>query len=405
VPEFLDYIYKFSTIRVANRNINDCNKTLPYMRLLEYQGKELFRQSGIKVPRSTLASSIEEAIKSGSEIGYPLIMKPQLRVGGRGKEGAILKCMTEADVANKFDDLLHTKIKGELPRGILLEQAIDIKEELYVSYFLNRSKRCYSIIASPEGGVEIESTKNKIVVDVPLKGISRETAYRIANELSYREVVKEPIANIILNLSKLVVEKEAELAEINPLVISTDESVIALDSKIIIDDNSLFRHPELIKYEYLSEQEFQARKNGFSFVELNGNIAIVGNGAGLVMSTLDMVSDEGGNAGAFLDFGGSATRDSIFQALKLIAGLSQIEVILINLFGGIVKTSLVAQAIFDGYKEGVISVPLFARISGSESDKAKEILREGRARMFDSVEDSIAAAIEAISPKEKKVHG
>ena len=375
------------------------------MRLLEYQGKELFRQSGIKVPRSTLASSIEEAIRSGSEIGYPLILKPQLRVGGRGKEGAILKCMTERDVVDKFEVLLHNKVKGELPRGILMEQAVDIKEELYLSYFLNRSKRCYSIIASPEGGVEIESTKNKIVVDVPLSGISRETTYEITHELSLRESLTNPIANIILNLSKVVVEKEAELAEINPLVVSADESVIALDSKVIIDDNSLFRHPELIKYEHLSEQEAQARRNGFSFVELSGNIAIVGNGAGLVMSTLDMVSDQGGKAGAFLDFGGSATRDSIFQALKLIAGLSQIEVILINLFGGIVKTSLVAQAIFDGYKEGIILVPLFARISGSESDKAKEILREGKARMFDSVEDSIAAAIDAISPKERKVHG
>ena len=178
--------------------------------------------------------------------------------------------------------------------------------------------------------------------------------------------MRHSLADIISSLSKLVAEKEAELAEINPAVVLADGSVIALDSKVIIDDNSLFRHPELIKYEHLSEQEAQARRNGFSFVKLDGNIAIVGNGAGLVMSTLDMVSDRGGKAGAFLDFGGSATRDSIYEALKLIDGLPQIEVILINLFGGIVKTNLVAQAIFDGYKECIISVPLFARISGSE---------------------------------------
>jgi succinyl-CoA synthetase beta subunit len=375
------------------------------MRLLEHEGKDLFRQYGIKVPHSALANSVDEAVRFATEIGYPLILKPQLTVGGRGKEGAIIKCTTERDIINKFESLICNRIKGELPRGILLEQAIDIKEELYVSFFLNRSKRCFSVIASAEGGVEIESTENKIVIDVPLAGIERATAQNITAELSIEEPLRNALLDVILSLSKLVVEKEVELAEINPLVVLSDKSVIALDSKIIIDDNSLFRHPELIKYEHLSEQEAQARRNGFSFVKLDGNIAIVGNGAGLVMSTLDMVSDRGGKAGAFLDFGGSATRDSIYEALQLIDGLPQIEVILINLFGGIVKTSLVAQAIFDGYKDGVISVPLFARISGSESDKAREILREGKARMFDSVEDSISAALDAISPKERNIHG
>ena len=375
------------------------------MRLLEHQGKELFRRYGIKVPRSALAFSFDEAIRFATEIGYPLILKPQLTVGGRGKAGGILKCSTEQDIASKFENLLHNKIKGELPSGILLEQAVDIKEELYISFFLNRSKRCYSIIASPEGGVEIESTENKKVVDIPLAGIARETAYKITAELSVKESLRNSLADLISSLSNLVVEKEAELAEINPTVVLADGSVFALDSKVIIDDNSLFRHPELIKYEHLSEQEAQARRNGFSFVKLDGNIAIVGNGAGLVMSTLDMVSDRGGKAGAFLDFGGSATRDSIYEALKLIDGLPQIKVILINLFGGIVKTNLVAQAIFDGYEEGIISVPLFARISGSEADKAREILSEGKARMFDSVEESIAAALEAISPKERNIHG
>ena len=375
------------------------------MRLLEHEGKELFMQYGIKVPKSSLAFSVEDAIRIGGRIGYPLILKPQLSIGGRGKAGAILKCMTEEEVSDKFETLLRSKIKGEMPRGILLEQAIDIEEELYISLFLNRSKRCFSIIGSSEGGVEIESTQNKVVMDVPITGIAKETAYNIGAELSKKESLRNSIANNIMSLSQLMVEKEAELAEINPLVVLGDESVIALDSKVIIDDNSLFRHPELLKYEHLSEQETQARRNGFSFVKLDGNIAIVGNGAGLVMSTLDMVSDKGGKAGAFLDFGGSATRDSIYEALKLIAGLPQIEVILINLFGGIVKTSLVAQAIFDGYKEGIISVPLCARISGSESDKAKEILKDGKARMFDSVEDAIAAVLDAISPKERNIHG
>lgn len=375
------------------------------MRLLEHEGKELFRLYSINVPRSAVAFSVDEAVRSATDIGYPLILKPQLTVGGRGKQGAILKCANEIDITKKFENLLNNKIKGELPRGVLLEQAVDIKEELYVSFFLNRNKRCYSLIASPEGGVEIESTENKIVIDIPLSGIARETALTVATKLSAKEYLHDALADIISNLSRLVVEKEAELAEINPVVVSGDGSIVALDSKVIIDDNSLFRHPELKKYEHLSEEESQARRNGFSFVKLDGNIAIVGNGAGLVMSTLDMVSDRGGKAGAFLDFGGSATRDSIYEALKLINKLKHIEVILINLFGGIVKTSLVAQAIYDGYKEGIISVPLFARISGSEADRAREILSEGKAKMYDSVEDAIAAALDAISPKERNING
>lgn len=401
----ITYISFQRGLQFRNRIINACDRILPYMRLLEHQGKELFRQYGIQVPRSAVAFSTDEAYRLAMDIGYPLILKPQLTVGGRGKEGAILKCMAKTDITNKFEYLLNNKVKGELPKGILLEQAVDIKGELYISFFLNRTKRCYSLIASSEGGVEIESTENKVVVDIPLSGISSEMAYDVAVKLSIQHDLRDALKDSIMKLSKLVVEKEAELAEINPIVVVKDGSIIALDSKVIIDDNSLFRHPELKKYEHLSEQESQARRNGFSFVKLDGNVAIVGNGAGLVMSTLDMVSDRGGKAGAFLDFGGSATRESIYEALRLINGLNQIEVILINLFGGIVKTSLVAEAIFDAYKEGIISVPLFARVSGSESDKAKEILSQGRARIYDSVEESITAALDAIRPKERNIHG
>jgi len=193
----------------------------------------------------------------------------------------------------------------------------------------------------------------------------------------------------------LVSEKEAELAEINPVAILGDGSLMALDAKVIIDDNSLFRHPELKKYEHVSELEKQAEVSGFSLVELDGNIAIIGNGAGLVMSTLDMVSDAGGKAGAFLDFGGRATTETIYEALKVISKIKRVEVILVNLFGGIVRTNLVAQAILDAYKNSLITVPVFARITGAESEKARAMLNGSRAKLYNTVEEAIQAAVAA----------
>jgi succinyl-CoA synthetase beta subunit len=175
---------------------------------------------------------------------------------------------------------------------------------------------------------------------------------------------------------------------------------MALDAKVILDDNAAFRHPDLKKYEYISELEAQAQKSGFSLVELNGNIAIIGNGAGLVMSTLDMVSDAGGKAGSFLDFGGRATTETIYEALKVISGLKNIDAILVNLFGGIVKTNLVAQAILDAYNNDILHVPVFARISGAESEIAKEMLKGSSAKLYDTVEEAILAAVEEVTKKE-----
>jgi succinyl-CoA synthetase beta subunit len=198
-------------------------------------------------------------------------------------------------------------------------------------------------------------------------------------------------------LSRLISEKEAELAEINPVAIVGDGSLMALDAKVVIDDNAMFRHPELKKYEHVSELEKQAEVSGFSLVELDGNIAIIGNGAGLVMSTLDMVSDAGGRAGAFLDFGGRATTETIYEALKVISKIKRVDAILVNLFGGIVRTNLVAQAILDAYKNNLITVPVFARISGAESEKAREMLNGSRAKLYNTVEEAIKAAVMAVS--------
>jgi succinyl-CoA synthetase beta subunit len=366
------------------------------MRLLEYQGKELFDQYGIRIPRSYLANTIDEARDGAKKLGYPFILKSQLTVGGRGKAGAIVKCKSEEELEPKFTELLHKEVKGELPRGILLEEMADIRKELYLSLFLNRTKRCYSLISSAEGGVDIESAANRVVVDVPIDGLSPQTAEDTAAKLGLSGKTVVSFVDFTTKLSRLVSEREAELAEINPVAILGDDSLLALDSKVIIDDNAMFRHPELKKYEHISELEKQAEISGFSLVELDGNIAIIGNGAGLVMSTLDMVSDAGGNAGAFLDFGGRATTETIYEALKVISKIDRIDAILVNLFGGIVRTNLVAQAILDAYKNNLINVPVYARISGAESEKAREMLNGSKAKLYNTVEEAIEAAVATV---------
>ncbi len=363
------------------------------MRLLEYQGKELFEQYGIMIPNSYLANSLKEAEEGSRKLGYPLVLKSQLTVGGRGKAGAIIKCKTEEEVRRKFTELLNKEVKGELPRGILLEEMVDIKGELYLSLFLNRNKRCYSLITSAQGGVDIESAGSSVIVDVPIDGITAQIADDVATKLGLTGKTVLSFVDLVTKLSRIVSEKEAELAEINPLAILGDGSLLALDAKVIIDDNAMFRHPELKKYEHVSDLERQATVSGFSLVELDGNIAIIGNGAGLVMSTLDMVSDAGGSAGAFLDFGGRATTGTIYEALRVISKIARVEAILVNLFGGIVRTNLVAQAILDAYKNNLISVPVFARISGAESEKARGMLHGSGAKLYDTVEEAIHAVV------------
>ena len=374
------------------------------MRLLEYQGKELFRQYDILTPKSTLATSLAEARELSSKLEFPVVLKSQVASGGRGKAGAIVKCKTPGEVITNFEGLMNKEVKGELPRSILFEQTVNVRKEPYISLFLNRGKRKYSFICSGEGGVEIEGVQSKFIVDIPFSGITRPQATEAASKLNLSADATREFENLTMKLSRLVFEKEAELAEINPAVVLDDGSLMALDAKVIIDDNALFRHPELKKYVFMSESELQAKKSGFSFVELDGNIAIIGNGAGLVMSTLDMVSDKGGKAGCFLDFGGSATAETIYDSLKVISKMKKIRSILINLFGGIVKTSMVAEGILRAYGEGIVEVPTFARITGAESEKAKDMLKSSNARMYDTVEQAIHGLLQEL-PKAEEIHG
>ena len=258
---------------------------------------------------------------------------------------------------------------------------------------MNRSKRCYTIIASSDGGVEIESVKNQIIKEIGLGNVSDEIASEVAKEMGLEGKIADGFVDTLKKLSKITIEKEAELVEINPLAILQDESVIALDGKFVTDDNSNFRHEELQKYQENSEIEERAEKSGFSLVELDGNIAVVGNGAGLVMSTLDMLSDSGGKPACFLDVGGGATTESVYEALTLISKISKVKGILVNLYGGIVKTTVVAEAFLKAYENNLIDLPVFLRLKGTESEKAKEMLQGSKTKIYDSVEEAINAAV------------
>ena len=363
------------------------------MRLLEYQAKELFKEFGIRIPPSLTSKDIEQGRKDAKELGFPFVIKIQVPVGGRGKAGGIQKCNNEDEFELKYPQVLGLTIKGEKARAILLEKMAEIKKELYLSLFLNRGKRCYTIIASADGGVEIESVKSQIIREVGLGKVEEDVARDVAKEMNLEGKSADDLVEILQKLSKLTIEKETELVEINPLVVLDDDSLMALDGKVITDDNSNFRHEELQKYQERSEIEERAEKSGFSLVELDGNIAVVGNGAGLVMSTLDMLSDNGGKPACFLDVGGGATTESVYEALTLISKMNKVKGILVNLYGGIVKTTTVATAFVKAYEKNLIDLPVFARLEGAESEKSKEMLKDTKTKMFDTVEEAINAAV------------
>jgi len=363
------------------------------MRLLEFQAKELFGQFGIKTPKGKYSNNIEQAREHAKELGFPFVIKFQAPVGGRGKAGGIQVVKNQDEFELKYPQVAGMTIKGEKARAILLEKMAEYQKELYLSLFLNRSKRCYTIIASGEGGVEIESVKNQTIREVGLGDVSAQVAEDVAKSIGLSGNSVSDFVEMLQKLSKLTIEKEAELAEINPVALLKDGSLLALDGKVITDDNSNFRHTEMDKYQEKTELEERAEKSGFTIVELDGNVAVVGNGAGLVMSTLDMLIDNGGKAACFLDVGGGATTESVYEALTLISKMKKVNSILVNLYGGIVKTTTVASAFIKAYDDKLIDLPVYARLMGSESDKAKEMLKPTKTKMYDSVEEAISGAV------------
>lgn len=362
------------------------------MRLFEYQGKELYRAYGLPVPRSILAKTAEEASDAFTRLNPPVAIKSQVLAGGRGKAGGVSVVDDLGRAKAEAARILALKISGETPAGVLVEEAFPHGREMYLSVTLDRGERSFVTIAAAAGGIDVESMAGKVIRKIPLEGIDEAFASEVAtlSRLSGTEAAQ--FSSILVSLEKLAREKECELAEINPLAVGNDGSIVALDAKVIIDDNALFRHPEFAKMHPEDEFEGEASRQGFAFVKLGGDIAVVGNGAGLVLSTLDLVGDAGGSPTCFLDLGGGAQQDRIEAALRLVNRLPGVERILINIYGGITRTTDVAEGIRTVLAEGQVR-PLYARVSGAEEEEARKMLAGSQVRLYRTAPEAVHAVV------------
>jgi succinyl-CoA synthetase beta subunit len=365
------------------------------MRLFEYEGKELFSKYGIPVPRSKLVHDESGAASAAAELGLPTVIKAQVLSGGRGKAGGVVIVRTLDEARSEAKRILGLNIGGEPTGALLVEEPSDHVEEMYLSVSLNRGRREFVALGSKAGGTEVEAQSRGATVEVPipLEGLTEDGASALGAKLGLQGRTSLEFRSILLKLERLSREEECELAEINPLAVHADGSLIALDSKVVLDDNALFRHPEFSQLPPEDPLEGEAAKMGFAFVKLDGNVAVVGNGAGLVLSTLDLVADAGGRAACFLDLGGGAQRERVEAALRLVRGLPTASAILVNIFGGITRTTDVAEGLKEVVSERLMA-PVFARISGAEEAEAHALLEGSGIKVFRTAQEAVVAAVE-----------
>jgi succinyl-CoA synthetase beta subunit len=366
------------------------------VRLFEYQGKELFRKYGIPIPPSRLIRGPEEVDAAVDAVGLPAVVKAQVLAGGRGKAGGVAVVRSKEEAKREAVRILDLRISGEKASALLIEAAALNPREMYLSVTLDRGKRSFVVIASGAGGIEVEAQSGRVIEPIPLEGLSKESAYGIASKLGFRtETDSGAFVDVLLKLERLSREEECELAEINPLAVgSAGGRFVALDSKIILDDNALFRHPEFAQLPPEDPLEGEAAKEGFAFVRLDGDIAVVGNGAGLVLSTLDLVSDAGGSPACFLDLGGGSQQDRVEAALRLVRKLPNARRVLVNIFGGITRTTDVAAGLKNVIMEKPMQ-PVYARISGAEEEEAKRMLVGTPIKLYPSAPEAVKAVVKA----------
>ncbi|HEX6790095.1 MAG TPA: ADP-forming succinate--CoA ligase subunit beta [Candidatus Krumholzibacteria bacterium] len=355
------------------------------MNIHEYQAKEIFARFGIPVPPGRVVRTAEEAEAAAKEIGKPVVVKAQVLVGGRGKAGGVKLAQTPAEAKEKAAQILGMDIKGETVRRVLVTEAVDIAREIYVSVVLDRRAQKPLIMASAEGGVEIEITAKekpeaikRVHVD-PLYGVQSFAARNLAAALAGSAELARPMADIIEKLYRVYEQNDASLAEINPLVITKDNRVIAIDAKMNFDDNALERHPEI---EALRDRdaedagEGKARAEGLSFVRLSGNVGCIVNGAGLAMATMDLVKEYGGQPANFLDIGGSSRPEKVVTALGIITADKSVRSILFNIFGGITRCDDVARGLVIAFNQMNLKLPVVVRLTGTNEKEAREILKQ-----------------------------
>jgi succinyl-CoA synthetase beta subunit len=351
--------------------------------LFEYQGKQYFARYNIPVSAGGVALTVEQAVEQAELAKYPVVIKAQVQVGGRGKAGGIKLANNVDEVRTNAKNILGMDIKGHVVKRIWVEHASDIAEEYYASFTLDRSAKRHLLMLSAQGGVEIEHVA---VVDPtaivklhinPVEGLSLETARRAVVDARISEKAQDGVAAMLVKLYECFTKGDCDLAEINPLILKPNGEVHALDAKVTLDDNAAFRHPEWDEYratEELDEREKLAREKNLQYIGLDGTVGIIANGAGLAMSTLDVVNQVGGKAANFLDIGGGANAELMTSALEVINSDAKVKSIFINIFGGITRGDEVAKGIVEAMKRVKLRAPIVIRLDGTNATEGREIL-------------------------------
>jgi succinyl-CoA synthetase beta subunit len=373
--------------------------------LFEYQGKQFFASYGIPVSAGEAVDTVEDAVAAADRLGYPVVVKAQVQVGGRGKAGGV-KLANDTDEARLHaGNILGLDIKGHVVRRIWIEKASDIAEEYYASFTLDRSAKAHLGMLSAQGGVEIETVAEenpdaiaRIHVD-PADGLSPEKARAWVEAAKLNPIATDGAVDILLKLYAAYVEGDADLAEINPLILTPDGRVHALDAKVTLDENADFRHPEREQWRGLTEmdpREKLAKDKGLQYVGLDGNVGVIANGAGLAMSTCDVVNQVGGSPANFLDIGGGASAEVMANALEVINADEKVQAIFINIFGGITKGEEVANGIVQALGRVDISSPIVIRLDGTNAEEGRAILAEHESDRLISQPTMIDAARKAV---------
>lgn len=371
------------------------------MKLYEYEAKEIFLKHGIPVPEFRVVSTPEDALRTAEEIKGRVVVKAQVLVAGRGKAGGVKLADTPEEAYRYAKQMLGSEIKGEKVNKVIVTKAVDIARELYLSIIIDRSMGQPVILSSPEGGVDIEELARtrperilKIPVD-PLIGLRDYSAREAARFLELGEQLKQA-QDIVSRLYEVFVEYDCELAEINPLALSINGELHAVDAKIIVDDNALYRHQEF-SGDYLrdlSYYEAEAKKLNFSYVELDGNIGILCNGAGLTMATMDTVYVMGGRPANFLDIGGGARAEVVEKALSILLQHPKTEILFINILGGITRCDEVARGIVEAMKKNPVEKKLVVRLKGTNEEEGRRILEEKGIYVFEFMDEAARKTVE-----------
>ena len=363
------------------------------MKIHEYQGKEILRQFGVPVPRGVPAFTVQEAVEAAQKLGGPVwVVKAQIHAGGRGKGGGVKVAKSIDQVKELAGQILGMQLKthqtgpeGQKVRRLYIEEGADIQKEYYVSVVTDRASQKVAVIASSEGGMDIEEvahkTPEKIITELvdPIAGLGKEQALKIAKAVGLSGGAADQAADVFQKLYQCYMDTDASLVEINPLNCDSKGNIIALDAKFNFDANALFRHPEIVAYRDLDEEdpaEVEASKFDLAYIQLDGNIGCLVNGAGLAMATMDTIKLFGGEPANFLDVGGGATAEKVTEAFKIMLGNPKVKGILVNIFGGIMKCDTIATGVVTACRAVNLSVPLVVRMKGTNEELGKKILAE-----------------------------